>query len=170
MKRIINESNWKGEKYIMEWFSETNYESLANITQIYGVEFDKEGKICLIALAGEPTWSLMGGEIEKGKTWKQTLIENAKKLADIELDEKSIIPLGYIKVTPKNKDNPLGVHYLLRVAGKILKVNEQPKDKYGGTPNERVFISLDEFPRYCPWGKMGQALMDKAKDAQQNFK
>ena len=57
----------------------------------------------------------------KEENWKKVLIEEAKKEADILIDEKSIVPLGYIKVTPKNKDNIIGVHYLLRVAGKISK-------------------------------------------------
>lgn len=169
MKRIINEVYWQGEKYIMEWFSETNYESLDNITQVYGVMFDDKGKICLIALPGKTIWNLPGGDIKKNENWKKALIQQANKEADIIIDEKTITPLGYIKVTPKNKDNIIGVHYLLRVAGKISKVKEQSKTEFGDINNERVFIDLDDFPKYCTWGRIGVMIIEKAKAAWKTF-
>jgi hypothetical protein len=165
MKRIINEVSWKGQRYIMEWFSENNYDSLDNITQVYGTMFDEQGKICLIILNDKAVWSLPGGDIEKGEDWRKVLIEKADKNADITIDEKSIIPLGYIKVTPKNKDNPIGVHYLLRVAGKISKIKNQSKNKWDDVINERIFIDTDEFSKYCSWGKIGAMTIEKAKDA-----
>jgi len=170
MKRIINEVSWKGQKYIMEWFSENNYDSLDNITQVCGALFDEQGKMCLIVLNDKNVWSIPGGDIEKGEDWKKALIKKADKDADIILDEKSIIPLGYIKVTPKNKDNPVGIHYLLRVSGRISKVKNQSKNKWGDIINERMFINPDEFSKYCSWGKIGAVIIEKAKDAWKNFK
>lgn len=170
MKRVINEVNWQGDRYIMEWFSDVNYDSLKNITKVYGVLFDDNGKICVIGLVEENKWSLPGGDIEKGETWKQALIREADEEADIEINEKTITALGYIKVSPKNKDNPVGVHYLLRVAGKISKVKEQILDPDTNKMNDRVFISPEEFPRYCHWGKMGDVLIEKAEEAWKDLK
>jgi len=170
MKRIINEVSWKGQKYIMEWFSETNYESLDNITQVYGTMFDEHGKMCLIILNEKDVWSLPGGDIEKGEDWKRALIEKAGKEADIIINEKSIVPLGYIKVTPKIKDNPMGVHYLLRVAGKISEVKKQSKNKWDDVINERIFIDPEDFSKYCSWGKIGAITIEKAKEAWNTLK
>lgn len=163
MKRIINEVHWQGEKYIMEWVSEPDYSKLDNITQVYCTAFDKEGKICLIALTGKTIWNMPGGDIEKGEDWKKALMDKSAADADIILDEKSITPLGYLKITPKNKDNLLGVHYLLRVAAKISKVKQPSKTEFGDIINERVFIELDDFPKYCLWGRVGVMIIEKAK-------
>ena len=57
--------------------------------------------------------------------------------------------LGYIKVTPISDNCEKGVHYLLRVAGKITKVNEQTEDIAEGLINERKFIKINEFLGYC---------------------
>lgn len=162
MARIINESKWKGESYIMEWFSDQDFTQLKNILSVRAVLFDDKGKICVIGLREKLNWDLPGGDIKAGETWQQALIRETEQEADVELHSDSLKPLGYIKVTPKNKDNPLGVHYLLRVAGKISKINEQKIDEETDLMNERAFVLPENFPAYCQWGKIGDVLMTRA--------
>jgi 8-oxo-dGTP pyrophosphatase MutT (NUDIX family) len=151
---------WNNKKYQMEWFDNTDYSKLKNITQIYGVLFDKSGKICLVRPTIPRGWRFPGGKIEPGENCKQALIREADEEADIEID--NIVPLGYIKVTPLEKDTAEKVHCLLRATGRITKIKKQTLDPAEDLINERIFIDPKDFLKYCPWGKVGNAVVEKA--------
>ena len=154
--------NWEGQEYEMQWFDDTDLSNLGNITQVYGFLFDDKEKLVIVRPTEKRGWRLPGGGIEKRENWKKAIIREADEEADVELDEESLTPLGYIKVTPISDNCEKGVHYLLRVAGKITKVNEQIEDIAEGLINERKFIEINEFLGYCPWGKIGKIQLNKA--------
>lgn len=151
---------WEGKEYEMEWVDDTNFSKLKNITQIYGFLFDKNNNFVIVRPTKARGWRLPGGKIEYGEDWKQALIRESVEEADVEVYENSLIPFGYIKVTPLDKGE--NVHYMLRAFGKIRKINDQTEDPAEGLVNEREFISYDEFLNYCPWGKIGKVQLDRA--------
>ena len=159
MKELIT---WAGQEYEMEWFDNTDFSKLDNITQVYGVLFNGE-KLVIIRPTKERGWRLPGGGIEKGETFEECLIREADEEADIEID--SLVPIGYIKVVPISDNCEKGVHYLLRYIGKITKIHDQTEDIAEGLVNDRKFIDCKEFKDYCDWGKMGEILIEKVKES-----
>lgn len=151
---------WQNQEYEMEWFNETDFSKLKNITQVYGFLFTKDNKLCIVN--PKRSWRLPGGGIEKGETWKQALIREADEEADIEIKEDSLTPIGYIKVIPLSKNCEKGEHYLLRITGKITKINEQTEDIAEGLINDREFIEPEKFLEYCYWGEIGKIQISEA--------
>jgi len=156
---------WAGEEYEMEWFDEKNFLHLSEskIKQVYGFLFDGGGKIVLVRPTKKRGWRLPGGGPEKeDRNWKETLIREADEEADVEVDKDSLVPVGYFKIIPLSENCEKGVHYALRVIGKITKINEQTEDLAEGFVNERIFIEPKDFLKYCPWKESGKIQRDKA--------
>jgi 8-oxo-dGTP pyrophosphatase MutT (NUDIX family) len=157
---------WNGEELEMKWFPTKDISKLDKelITQVYGILFDEENKICIVAPSEKRGWRLPGGKPEKedNDDWKETLIREADEEADIDLDKDSLTLLGYIKVTPLSKSSQVKTHYLLRTTGKITKVKRQTIDPAEGLINERLFVSPRDFSKYCPWGEIGNEVVRKA--------
>lgn len=154
--------NWAGQEYQMEWFDSQDISDLKGITQVYGFLFDGKQRLCVVRPTEKRGWRLPGGGPEEDETWQQTIVREADEEADIKLDERSLEIIGYIKVTPLSDNCEKGVHYLLRVMGKITKVKEQTEDVAEGLINERKFISPEDFLEYCPWGEIGKIQIQKA--------
>ena len=123
---------WAGQKYEMEWFDSDNFSLLdkSKIKQIYGFLFNEKGKICLVRPTKKRGWRLPGGgpESTQDKNWKDTIIREADEEADVEIDENSLTPIGYFKITPLSDNCENKEHFALRVIGKITKVNSQTED------------------------------------------
>lgn len=156
---MIDIIKWGGKGYSLEWFDDEDFSKLNNVTQVYGFLFDRDGKIVIVKHGDLSDWRLPGGGPEKvDGDWKDTIRRESSEEADVEISD--IFPLGYIKVTPSDKK--MKIHYLLRCAGKITRVNEQTVDEAVGIINERKFIEPSEFLSYCPWGNTGKANIEKA--------
>ncbi len=152
-------TNWHDQEYELEEFDALDTSKLSPITQVYGFLFNND-KLCIVN--PKRSWRLPGGKPEKNENWKETIIREAEEEADIELDENSLKLIGYIKVIPISKNCEKGVHYLLRVVGRINKINEQTEDIAEGLINERKFIDTNRFLDYCKWGEIGKIQIKKA--------
>jgi len=156
---------WKGQEYEMEWFDSEDFSELDSsvVEQVYGFLFDENNKLCLVRPTEERGWRPPGGGPEKeDKDWKDTIIREADEEADIEIDENSLIPIGYFKIVPLSEDCEKEVHYALRCIGKITEINEQTEDIAEGLVNERIFVEPKDFLEYCPWKESGKIQRDKA--------
>lgn len=155
--------NWKGQIYEIEFLERFDETLLKNLKQVYGFLFDEENNLCIVRPNEKAGWRLPGGGPEnEDKDWKDTLIREADEEADIELDIDSLKIIGIIKVTPISENCERGIHYALRVSGKISKINEQTEDTAEGVINERLFINPKNFLEYCYWGEIGKIQRDKA--------
>lgn len=161
------EINWRDQKYLMEWFDETNFEDLDNVTQAYGFVFDKNGRICLVD-CNRDRWTLPGGGPEpEDKTFEDTFIREVDEEAD--LDIKDIRRIGYFKITPLSKNcERKEVHYITRFIAEVEKINEQTIDPATGNINGRKFILPGEFVEITGWGESGEIQLRKALDAYKN--
>ena len=157
MKESIIQRNNK--KYRLKWHKDINFNKLDNITQVYGYIFDNKGKVLIVN--PKSTWRLPGGHSEpEDKNFEGTLIREADEEADVDI--KNIVPLGYIKVTPLDKNSTEIIHYLLRYVASIKSVKKQTIDIAEGIINDRKFIEVKNFSKYCPWGKMGEEILSEA--------
>jgi len=168
MKEIIS---WENQKYELEWIEEFDKSLLNNLKQVYGFLFDAKGKMAVVTDDPERGWTLVGGGPEKEDAdWRETIIREADEEVDVELDKDSLKILGMIKVRPVSTNCELGIHYLLRVIGKITKINSQTKDPCRDSINYREFIDPKSFLDYCPWGKIGKVQQKKALEVWENIK
>jgi len=157
---------WRGQKYTMEWFEETNFEELENATQAYGFIFNEDKKVCIVNFRKD-YWTLPGGTPEEyDKTFEDTLKREADEEADLDL--KNVTRVGYFKVTPisdncERKD----IHYALRFAAEVDKLKEQTIDPDEGFIPERKFISPKDFKKYTGWDN-GAFQLKKAMEALYN--
>jgi len=78
--------------------------------------------------------------------------------ADVEIE--NIIPLGY-----QNSvflDAPNSDHQQLRYFATVKRILTQTKDPAYNSVPKRKFIEPKDFLKYCPWGKTGKAMIEKA--------
>ncbi|MCK5149423.1 NUDIX hydrolase [Candidatus Pacearchaeota archaeon] len=165
LRKIKEKVTLGGQEYEMEWFDADKFSHLnkSKIKQIYGFLFDKDNKIVLVRPTKKRGWRLPGGGPEKEDLdWKDTIIREADEEADIDLENDSLIPVGYFKIIPLSGNCEKEVHYALRVVGKIRKVNDQTEDLSEGLINERIFVEPKDFLDYCSWNESGKIQRDKA--------
>ena len=144
MKFIVN---LKGNVLDNEWVDNVDFESLDNVTQVYGFIFNEQGKVCLIKYKG--VWSLPGGTPEKSDlSFEKTLIREVDEEADLEI--ANIKRVGYIKVIPRDGSK---IRYLLRYVALVKKIKPQTEDPAIGQILERIFIDPADMNKYIDWGK-----------------
>ena len=137
------------------WYSTHDFSKINPINQVYGVCFDKNGKIALVLFK---RWSLPGGTPEKRETPEETLIREVDEEASLDLQD--IRPLGYQKI--ENLDNG-DIFYQLRYFAKVKKIKTQTIDPANGKINRREFVSPKDFSKYCSWGNVGEEVVRLAK-------
>jgi len=159
---IEEEIEWKGHKFLFEFFDERDYSNLTNITQVYGFIFNEKDEILIVKCGKDKDWSLPGGGPEQeDKTWKDTLIREVDEEADVNIE--NIAPAGYVKSTSldKNFSHPrIGI--AIRAVAKLKKIKPQTIDPAHGIIPKRKFIAVKDFLSYLPWGKNGKAQLDMA--------
>jgi len=143
--------------FVLTWHEKKNFSKIKPITQVYGVCFDKKGRILIVNVEGNDKWQLIGGHPEKGETFEETLKREALEEGDIEICD--LKPLGYQKVWNKEKKSAI---YQLRYFARVSKVKKQTIDPAEGKILERKFILPSQFLKYCPWGKIGKVIIRKA--------
>ena len=119
------------------WHKDANFQHLNPITQVYGVCFDKKGKI-LILKESSKGWNKPGGKPKSSETPIQTLRRELAEEVDIEIDKYRMI--GYYKVILNNS-----IFYQLRFACRVKTINQQTPDPASDSLNERRFIMSNEF-------------------------
>jgi 8-oxo-dGTP pyrophosphatase MutT (NUDIX family) len=154
------ELEWKGERYLLEWFENVDFEKLKDVVQSYGFIFDKKGRVCIVD-CDKGYWTLPGGTVEDSdESYEETLRREVDEEAD--LDIKNIREVGGFKVTPLSENCERGVHYILRYVAEVDKMKKQTVDPCNGKISKRKFVSVGEFGDYVKWGKDGEFQLGKA--------
>lgn len=148
----------EGRKVKLTWYVGTDFSKLKNITQVYGIIFNKKGQILLIRIK-DKKWTLPGGGPEsEDKSLVDTLKREVLEEADVEIE--NIIPLGYQNAV--FLDEPNSDHQQLRYFATIKKILPQTKDPAYGIIPKRKFVNPKNFLNYCHWGRTGKAMIEKA--------
>ena len=151
-------------EYNVEWFEDINFLEIKDIKQVYGILFNNEGRMLIINTVGN--WQLPGGKPENGETWEETAIRESMEEADVEIEE--ITPLGFQRVSEIRESEELPSFHQIRFVANIKKLNEPSVDPATGKVPERKFIKPEEFSKYCPWGDIGQHIINLAEKNFQN--
>ena len=154
----------KSKTYEIIWHDSTDFSKIKPVTQVYGICFTQDGKICIIRNKGgvgkmmtEGHWSLPDGTPEKNETFKQTLIREVDEEADINIQH--LTRLGYQTVQDKKTKKKI---YQLRYTAIISKITKQTMDPAEKIILERKFIKQENFLKYVKWGNTGKFMIAKA--------
>ncbi len=141
----------------ISWYETNDFSKIKNVSQCYGVCFDKKSKILIVKNKGK--WILPGGTPEKGETFEQTLIREVDEEADVNIT--NMMPIGYNKIK-EMKNGKKSIFYQLRFVAKVSKIKKQTLDPATNTLFERKFINPKDFLSYTHWGKTGEAMIKRA--------
>ena len=146
-------------KYILEYEDADSFSHLdpKRCTQAYGVAFC--GDEMVIGYGGnKKDWGLIGGTVEPGETFEETLAREIKEESNMEV--LSALPIGYQKVT----DTRDGSHcFQLRYACKVKPFGPFTGDPAGGI-TEIKLIDPKEYKKYFDWRKIGERIIGRAME------
>jgi GrpB-like predicted nucleotidyltransferase (UPF0157 family)/8-oxo-dGTP pyrophosphatase MutT (NUDIX family) len=117
-----------------------------------------ENKICIVNNGGEFKWGLIGGTIEKGESFEDTL--KREIIEEGNLKVLKFEPLGYQIATDLDTGKwCIQLRYYVE-AEKIGEFVRDPDNKV----TEIKFINPKDVKEYFDWGKTGDAILKKAED------
>lgn len=143
-----------GRVYNLRYEDAYNFDSLPieKCKQVYGVCFC-DGKL-VIGLGGHKNaWGLIGGTIEKGESFEQTLRREIKEESNMEI--VNFYPIGY-QVVNDNTDEI----YQLRYACKVKSLGPFVSDP-AGSVREIALIDPHKYKEYFDWGEIGERIIKR---------
>jgi len=154
-----------GTVYKMEYSDADSFDHLnySECRQTYGVCFCDDQMI--IGYGGEKAdWGLIGGTIETGETFEQTLRREIQEESNMEV--LSAIPIGYQKVT-KVLDGSFV--YQLRYACLVKPHGPFISDPDGSITEIRL-IDPTKYKDYFDWGEIGERIITRAVELKKLLK
>ncbi len=146
-------------QYLFEYedsddFSNLEYEKCK---QAYGVCFCNGKLVIVFGYFGGTgkSWGLVGGRIEKGETFEQTLRREIQEESNMNV--VSYKPIGYQKVINLKDQSFI---YQLRYSCIVEPLGDFESDP-SGTITEIKLIDPKEYKKYFDWGKIGERLIDR---------
>jgi 8-oxo-dGTP pyrophosphatase MutT (NUDIX family) len=146
-----------GVTYALEYSDADSFEDLdyAKCRQVYGVCFCDDKMV--IGYGGQKQdWGLIGGTIEPGETFEQTLKREIQEESNMKV--LSALPIGYQKVTDTRDGSCV---YQLRYACMV-----RPYGPFVADPADSIteikLIDPAEYKKYFDWGKIGDMVIERA--------
>lgn len=152
---------WGGDKYKLEYTDLDTFNDLPydKCSQVYGVCFvgDKivvgHGKTSKT----DTGWNLIGGHIEKGESFEETLRREILEESNMEL--LSYLPVGVQKVVSSNGE----FKYQLRYVAKVRPYGDFKIDP-AGSVSEIKLIDPKDYRHYFDWGEIGERIITRATE------
>lgn len=146
-----------GVEYIFEYTDASSFDHLekSKCRQAYGVCFYNDKMV--IGFGGRKhEWGLIGGTIEPGETFEQTLKREIQEESNMEV--LSAIPIGYQKGIDTRDGSFV---YQLRYACSVRPFGPFISDP-AGSITEIKLIDPQDFKKYFDWGKIGDRILERA--------
>jgi len=165
MNIVENYKGNSGVEYVFEYSDADSFNDLDyNLCrQVYGICFCDDKMV--IGYGGQKKdWGLIGGTIEKGETFEQTLKREIQEESNMEV--LKCIPVGYQKVI----DTRDGSHiFQLRYACVAHPLGPFVSDPAGGV-TEIKMIDPGDYKKYFDWGKIGERMVSRALELKKKLK
>ena len=144
-------------KYIFEYSDADSFDELprSKCTQARSVCF-YDDKIVIGFGGNKNEWGLIGGTIEKGETFEQTLKREIQEESNMEV--LSCMPVGYQKVID-TRDKSFA--YQLRYVCIARPYGPFISDPAGGI-TEIKLINPKDYKQYFDWGAIGDRIINRA--------
>jgi 8-oxo-dGTP pyrophosphatase MutT (NUDIX family) len=154
-----------GVEVIFEYSDADSFDKLdkTKCTQTYGVCFYND-QIVIGYNKVDKSWSLIGGTIEKGETFEETLKREVKEEANMEI--LSFLPIGYQKATSSRDNNFV---YQLRYVCLIRPYGPFISDPAGAI-TEIKLIDPKNYKQYFDWGEIGDRIVERALELKEKLK
>lgn len=154
---------WEGKTYklryeVLDSFKNLPYEKCK---QVYGVCFYKDKMV--IGFGGKKAdWGLIGGTIEKGETFEETLIREIEEEANMKVLKSA--PIGTQQVFYPDGSF---IHQL-RFVAMVEPIGKFERDP-DGSVKEIKFINPKDYKRYFDWGEIGDRIIERALRMRENL-
>lgn len=163
---IASDLLWNGEKYRLEYtdldsFNDLPYEKCA---QVYGVCFVGEKMVIGHGMTSKSDrgWNLIGGHIEPGETFEQTLRREIEEESNMEL--LGCLPVGVQKVISPNGESS----YQLRYVATVKPLGSFSYDP-AGSVTEIKMIDPKDYREYFDWGEIGERIIRRAVELRKSI-
>ena len=153
-----------GVPYIFEYEDADSFDSLPyeKCAQVYGVCF--EGDKLLIGFGGnKKDWGLVGGTVESGETFEETLRREVQEETNREI--LVCLPLGYQKMTDTRDGTFV---YQLRYVCDVRPFGPFIEDPAGGVTKIKL-IEPAEYKNYFNWGKIGERMIERSLELKEKL-
>lgn len=152
-----NNKGFSGVEYIVEYSDVDSFDRLdyAQCTQTYAVCLC-DGKMVIVYQGKKRTWGLVGGSIEKGETFEQTLKREIKEESNMEV--LKFLPVGYQKVIDTRDSS---FTYQLRYVCTAKPYGTFVSDPAGKITEIKLIDPLD-YKQYFDWGTIGERIVVRA--------
>lgn len=154
-----------GVDYIFEYSDTDSFDDLdkTRCTQTYAVCFCGD-QIVIVHNGKKNTWGLVGGTIEKGESFEETLKREIQEESNMEVI--LFLPVGYQKVID-TRDNSFV--YQLRYVCTARPYGEFISDP-AGTITEIKLIDTKDYKKYFDWGEIGERIIKRAEELVEKIK
>lgn len=152
--------NYKGKsgvEYIFEYSDAESFDHLdhSRCQQAYAVCFCDDKMV--IGYGGHKNdWGLIGGTVEEGEDFEQTLKREIQEESNMEV--LKLLPVGYQKMTDTRDDSFI---YQLRYV-----CTARPYGPFVSDPAESIteikLIDPKDYKQYFNWGKIGERIISRA--------
>ena len=146
-----------GVEYIFEYHDADDFDALdySLVRQAYGVLF-VGGKIVIGFGGNKKAWGLIGGTIEKGETYVETLHREIEEESNMQVTSER--PIGYQKMIDTRDGTFI---YQLRYVCKAKPYGPFVEDPAGGMITEIKLIDPAKYKEYFDWGKIGERIITR---------
>jgi len=153
-----------GVKYIFEYADADSFEHLDPVLcrQVYAVCF-LEDRIVIGYGGKKQNWGLIGGTIEEGETFEQTLKREIEEESNTEV--LACIPVGYQKVID-TRDNSF--IYQLRYVCVARPYGPFVRDPAGSITEIKLIDPL-MYKIFFDWGKIGERVIHRALELKEKL-
>ncbi|HSX35710.1 MAG TPA: NUDIX domain-containing protein [Patescibacteria group bacterium] len=158
---IIDNLQYNGQSFGIEYNDVDSFEKLPhkNCRQVYGLCFYK-GSLVIGYNGAKQTWGLVGGTIEPGESFRQTLDREVQEESNMQV--LAAKPIGYQKVTGPDGQ----VIYQLRYWARVEPYGDFVADPAGSVTAIKL-ISPTTHKSYFDWGRIGERLIERAIELNQ---
>lgn len=155
--RIHEMMIWGGEELPVVYHDADDFSSLPleQCRQVYGVCF-YQGKIILGRRNKNNQWGIIGGTIESGETFVQTLHREIQEESNTMVVAE--VPIGYQVASFPERDV-----YQLRYAAVVRPLGPFKRDP-DGSIDEVIFIQPEMYRQYFDWGKIGDRIIQRSQE------
>lgn len=152
-------------EFVFEYQDTDSFDNLEyeKCRQTYGVCFHHNQFV--IGYGGQKNgWGLIGGTIEKGETFEQTLRREIQEESNMKII--SFKPIGYQKVVNLKDQSFI---YQLRYACIVEPIGKFESDPAGAI-TEIKLIDPKEYKKYFDWGQIGERIITRGTELVQEMK
>ncbi|MBP6926365.1 MAG: NUDIX domain-containing protein [Candidatus Pacebacteria bacterium] len=157
MKITSNYKGYTGIDYVFEYEDVDSFDFLKDekCTQCYAVCFF-EGKMVIVHNQEKDHWGLVGGTIEKGESFEETLRREIQEESNMEM--LSCLPVGYQKATDMRDGS-----YIIQLR---YVCTAKPYGPFvsdpAGTIDKIALIDPKDHKKYFDWGEIGERIIERA--------